>query len=84
MTAEQYKESWAGSDDAPVPVPVGLLFHAGVGEGNDFFTITLWESEEAYADFAPLFKQAMSERGLTFGAPALLPVHHMIERTHSV
>ena len=78
MTADQYKESWSGSDDSPVPIPSGLLFHAGVGEGDDFFTITVWESQEAYEGFAPMFKQAMSEMGFSFGAPAILPVHHMI------
>ncbi|HVE92318.1 MAG TPA: hypothetical protein VNE62_08470 [Actinomycetota bacterium] len=83
MSAEQYKDSWAGSNDAPVPVPRGLLFHAGVGEGDEFFTISVWESDEAYADFAPMFKQAMSEKGFNFGSPAMLPVHHWIEPTSS-
>lgn len=77
MTAEQYKASWAG-DAPPVAVPSGLLFHAGVGEGEAFFTVTVWESQEAYAVFAPSFKQAMRERGFDFGEPVILPVHHLI------
>ncbi|MGE5111803.1 MAG: hypothetical protein ACM3JB_13160 [Acidobacteriaceae bacterium] len=39
MTAEQYKASW--SEGAPVAVPAGLLFHAGIGEGEAFFTVSI-------------------------------------------
>jgi len=80
MTAEQYKESWSSGDGPPLPVPAGLLFHAGIGEGADFFTVTVWESREAYDAFAPLFKRTMSERGFHFGEPRILPVHHHLAR----
>ena len=76
MTAEQYKQSWAGG--APVSPPPGLIFHAGLGEGDSFQTVTVWESQEAYEAFAPIFTRAMSERGLRFGAPQILPVHHFL------
>jgi hypothetical protein len=33
LSAEQYKASWAGG--SPMPDPQGLLFHAGVGEGDE-------------------------------------------------
>ena len=78
MTAEQYKASWSGSEAPPISVPPGLLFHAGVGEGGDFFTITVWRSREAYDTFAPMFKRSMSERGFEFGEPVVLNVHHSI------
>ncbi len=74
MTADQYKDSWGGGP--PVGPPPGLIFHAGVGEGPDFMTMTLWESPEAYEAFAPVFAKAMSEKGFTFGKPAILTVHH--------
>lgn len=76
MSAEQYKASWVGGP--PVAPPAGLIVHAGVGDGDDFFTISLWESKEAYDAFAPAFKKAMSERGFHFGEPRLLPVHQMV------
>jgi hypothetical protein len=76
MTAEQYKASWVGGP--PVAPPAGLIFHAGVGEGDDFFTLSVWESREAYEDFAPTFKKAMSERGFAFGEPLILPVHQLL------
>jgi hypothetical protein len=79
MTAEQYNASWSGSEGPPVPLPPGLLFHAGVGEGNAFFTLTIWVTREAYEAFAPQFKSAMSERGFRFGEPTILPVHHYID-----
>jgi hypothetical protein len=41
----------------------GLLFHAGVGEADEFFTISVWESQESYDEFAPVFKQAMAGKG---------------------
>jgi hypothetical protein len=45
MTAEQYNRSWSGGGDGPpVPPPPGLLFHAGVSEGDAFFTVTVWET----------------------------------------
>jgi len=78
MTAEQYNNSWSGIEGPPLPVPPGLLFHSGVGEGNSFFTLTVWKSREAYDEFAPHFKKAMSERGFQFGEPSILPVHHYI------
>jgi hypothetical protein len=76
MTAEQYKASWSGG--VPVSPPPGLIAHAGVGEGDDFFTITLWSSKEAYEAFAPGFKQTLAERGFDFGEPVILPVHQLI------
>jgi hypothetical protein len=78
MTAEQYKASWNNGNAPPVAVPMGMLFHAGVGEGDGFFTITVWKSRDAYDAFAPMFKRAMSERGFQFGEPEILPVHHHI------
>ena len=76
MTEDQYKQSWSGGP--PVPPPAGLIFHAGIGEGADFFTVTVWESREDYDAFAPLFVRAMSDKGLRFGRPTLLPVHQVL------
>ena len=77
MTAEQYKESWRAGP--PVSPPPGFIFHAGMGEGDGFFTVTVWESQEAYDAFAPIFTEAMGEMGFRFGAPAIVPVHHMLQ-----
>lgn len=77
MTAEQYEESWKGGP--PVAPPQGLIFHAGIGEGADFFTVTVWESQAAYDAFAPVFAQAMSQRGLELGRPQLFPVHRFLQ-----
>ena len=79
MTAEQYKESWGGG--SPVSPPPGLIFHAGIGEGADFSTVTVWESTAAYDAFAPMFARIMSEKGFTFGTPQILPVHHFLPPT---
>jgi hypothetical protein len=76
MTAEQYRESWKGG--APVAPPPGLVFHAGAGDGAAFFTVTVWESREAYDAFAPMFARAMRERGFEFGQPEILPVHQFL------
>jgi hypothetical protein len=76
MTAEQYRESWASGP--PVAPPAGLIFHAGMGEGTAFFTVTVWESRAAYDAFAPVFVRAMRERGFEFGTPEILPVHHFL------
>jgi hypothetical protein len=76
MTAEQYRESWAGGP--PVAVPEGLIFHAGIGEGPAFFTVTVWESQADYEAFAPVFTEAMAKRGFTFGRPEILPVHQVL------
>lgn len=76
MTAAQYRESWIGGP--PVAPPAGLIFHAGMGEGAAFFTVTVWESRAAYDAFAPVFAQAMRERGFEFGTPEILPVHHLL------
>jgi hypothetical protein len=77
MTAKQYKESWAGGP--PLAPPPGLIFHAGIGEGPDFFTVSVWDSTEAYEAFAPMFAKAMSDMGFQFGAPQILPVHHFLQ-----
>jgi hypothetical protein len=76
MTAEQYEESWEGGP--PVAVPPGLIFHAGIGEGGTFFTVTVWESQAAYDAFAPVFAQAMAQRGFEVGKPEILPVHRFL------
>ena len=76
MTAEQYRESWRGGP--PVGPPPGLIFHAGIGEGEAFFTVSVWETRDAYDAFAPLFASAMAERGFRFDAPEILPVHQVL------
>ena len=77
LTAEAYKASWAAG--SPMPDPRGLVFHAGVGEGDDFFTVSVWESREAYDAFAARFKEALGAEGFEGGAPKILPVHHTID-----
>ena len=76
MSEEQYKESWVGGP--PVAPPAGLIFHAGVGDGADFFTVTVWESRAAYDAFAPVFAEAMRRRGFEFGPPQVMPVHQVL------
>ena len=76
MSADQYRQSWTGGP--PVAPPAGLIFHAGIGEDMAFFTVTVWESRAAYEAFAPVFAQAMKERGFDFGTPEILPVHHFL------
>jgi hypothetical protein len=58
-----------------------LIFHAGIGEGADFTTVTVWESRAHYDAFAPMFARAMSEKGFTFGTPQILSVHHFLSPT---
>lgn len=77
LSAEEYQASWA--DGSPMPDPQGLLFHAGVGEGDDFFTVSVWENREAYDAFASRFKEALGAEGFEGGAPKILPVHHTID-----
>ena len=78
VEAETYKATWAS--DVPKGNPEGLLFHAGVGEGEDFFTISVWESQEAYDAFAAGFKETLGDAGFAGGKPDILPVHHTIDR----
>lgn len=78
MTVDQYNATWARDDHQPAEAPRGLLFHAGVGDGDGFFTLTVWDSKEAYDAFAPSFRAMMKARGVELGAPSLLPVHHTI------
>lgn len=78
MTAEQYRESWVGGPPVTAP-PRGLIFHTGVGEGADFFTVTVWESREAYDAFAPVFLETMRARGVAVGSPQILAVHHVLQ-----
>ena len=78
-SADDYKASWA--DGAPVALPPGLIFHAGIGEGADFATITVWDSRESYDAFAPMFTQVMTAKGFHFGKPQILPGHHLLTAT---
>ena len=77
VTAESYKASWANG--SPMPDPAGLLFHAGIGEGEDFQTVSVWESAEAYEAFGARLKKALGEQGFTGGPPQILSVHHVID-----
>src|SRR4029450_8811560 len=67
VTAEKYKDLWASG--SPMPDAQGLLFHAGVGEGDDFFTISVWESRETYDAFASGVKEAGAAPGLEGDRP---------------
>jgi heme-degrading monooxygenase HmoA len=53
-----------------------------VGEGDDFFTVSVWETREAYDAFASRFKEGAE--GFEGGAPKILPVHHTIDHGVSV
>jgi hypothetical protein len=50
-----------------------------VGEGDDFFTVSVWKTREAYDAFASRFKEALGAQGFEGGAPEILPVHHTID-----
>lgn len=73
LTAEQYKMSWSAGP--PMAPPPGLIFHAGVGDGDDFQTMTVWDSRASYDAFAPMFEEAMRQTGIVLGKPRILPVH---------
>ena len=62
LSAEQYNASLANG--SPMPDPTGLLFHAGVGEGDDFFTVSVWENREAYDAFASRSRRRWAPRAL--------------------
>lgn len=76
MTSEQYMQTWSGGP--PVSPPPGLIFHAGFGVGQEFSTVTVWESLEAYELFAPMFASLVAAKGLRFGQPQILPVHQFM------
>jgi heme-degrading monooxygenase HmoA len=67
LDAETYKATWAS--DVAKGNPEGLIFHAGVGEGDDFFTMSVWESQEAYNAFASGFKETLGAAGFAGGKP---------------
>jgi heme-degrading monooxygenase HmoA len=77
LGADQYKASWANG--SPMPGPTGLVFHAGVGEGDEFFTVSVWEDRAAYDAFASRFREALGAEGFEGGKPTILPVHHTID-----
>lgn len=77
VDADTYKATWAS--DVKPPRADGLIFHAGVGEGDEFFTISVWESMQAYDAFAGGFRDTLSEAGFVGGKPVILPVHHVID-----
>ena len=77
VTEEDYLASWANG--SPMPDPKGLLFHAGIGEGDEFFTVSVWENREAYDAFGSRFKEALGAEGFKGGAPKILAVHHTID-----
>lgn len=77
VSEADYVASWANG--SPMPDPKGLLFHAGVGEGGGFFTISVWENREAYDAFAAKFRAALGEEGFQGGKPEVLEVLHTID-----
>ena len=44
LDAGTHKATWAS--DISKGNPEGLIFHAGVVRGDDFFTISVWESHD--------------------------------------
>ena len=77
LDAAAYKATW--TSDVKPPSADGLIFHAGVGEGDEFFTTSVWESREAYDSFAGGFRESLGEAGFEGGKPSVLPVHHVID-----
>jgi hypothetical protein len=76
LDAETYKATWASN--FAIANPDGLIFHAGIGDGDDFFTVSVWENRQAYDAFADGFRDTMGDVGFHGGTPLILPVHHTI------
>jgi heme-degrading monooxygenase HmoA len=77
LDLETYKASWAL--DIAAGNTEGLIFHAGIGEGDEFFTVSVWESRQAYEAFADGFRDTLGEPGFRAEKPTILPVHHTID-----
>jgi hypothetical protein len=69
LTAEKYMTSSANG--SPMPDPQAFV-PRWRGRGYDFFTVSVWESREAYDAFASRFKEALGAEGFE-GRPRYSP-----------
>jgi hypothetical protein len=79
MTAQQYDEVIRQLEATSVGVrPPGLIRHTCFGTDGGLRVFDLWESEQAFDEYAKVLGPIMQKAGLDLGTRDITPVHNMI------
>ena len=78
LTPEKYDEVQRQLAAAGAGKPRGRLHHSCFGPPDGLMVYSVWESQEAWEEFAKTLGPIREAVGITGGAPEIMPVHHII------
>lgn len=79
MTSTKYDECIKRLEAAGVANPRGRLYHVCYGDPNNLMVTDVWDSVENFQKFGETLMPILKEIGIDPGAPAVHPVHSIIE-----
>jgi hypothetical protein len=77
MNATQFDEITRRLEEAGQDAPEGRLHHVCYGEGDRLQVMDVWESEQAFGQFAQYLLPIIQQVGIEVDQPAMAPVHYM-------
>lgn len=78
MNSSQYDKVIADLDAAGFGNIPGRLFHVAAQQGEGWHVTDVWESEEAFKNFAETMVPILASTGVEPAEPLVLAVHNMI------
>ena len=82
FTAEKYDETVRRLEEAGAGSPAGRLYHVCWGPKNSVNVSDIWESREAFEQFAQTLRSILESMGVT-GEPEFVEIHNIIEGTQA-
>jgi hypothetical protein len=81
VTSEQYDKVWEDLKASGNGNPKGLIFHVGAPKPDNGWVVTdIWESREAFMEFANVLMPIISKQGFPNIQPQIYPVHNIYEK----
>jgi hypothetical protein len=78
MDSAQYDECMRRLEAAGASAPVGRLYHACHGSGNQLQVFDIWESMETFQAFGPTLGPILQAIGVDPGAPEITLIHNVV------
>jgi hypothetical protein len=83
VTQKQYESVWDELKASGHSHPKGLIFHVGARSKNGgLFVTDVWESEQAFKDFANVLTPIIQKKGLDMVEPEILETYNVYEAKH--
>ena len=81
VTAKQYDQVWNELRRAGQANPVGLHYHVGAQQGNNWLVVDVWDSAEAFNKFGETLMPILKKAGIAADQikPMVTPLYYEYE-----